>query len=160
MASIKKIPSDLGMVSLKERVAGYGIRANFGIRYGWMLVEDVALEGEPSLILDNFFRRGDSRVAAYKMIERAKEEAGEKGACAGLLHAERMLEQDAEIPVEWQDFNLLFTGTVWQYEDGRYVTPCLCHWRYGGWNLCFHCLDVRYYTPGVNNYYRLVRLGK
>ena len=121
---------------------------------GWELIENVALEGESILTLDTFLREDESSVIGHTMLERAKEDAEEKGARTGQLHAERMLEQQDKIPAEWQNFYLVFTGTVWRNSDGRIYVPFL-YWNDGRWRLRWRYLGTYW---SVNN--RLVRLGK
>ena len=121
---------------------------------GWELIENVALEGESILTLDTFLREDESSVIGHTMLERAKEDAEEKGARTGQLHAERMLEQQDKIPAEWQNFYLVFTGTVWRNSDGRIYVPYL-YWSDDEWRLRWRYLGTYW---SVNN--RLVRLGK
>jgi len=121
---------------------------------GWELIENVALEGESILTLDTFLREDESSVIGHTMLERAKEDAEEKGARTGQLHAERMLEQQDKIPAEWQNFYLVFTGTVWRSSGGFICVPCLC-WGGGEWRLSGGCLGSDW--DGLS---RLVRLGK
>ncbi len=45
---------------------------------GWKLTEDVAIEGEPTLMLDTFLSEGEFSVNDHTMLERAKKGAGEK----------------------------------------------------------------------------------
>jgi len=121
---------------------------------GWELIENVALEGESILTLDTFLREDESSVIGHTMLERAKEDAEEKGARTGQLHAERMLEQQDKIPAEWQNFYLVFTGTVWRGSSGDVCVPFLC-WGGVRWRLYWDFLD-----GGWSDSNRLVRLGK
>lgn len=121
---------------------------------GWELVENVTPEGEPTLALDTFLREGESRVIGHIMLERAKEDAEKRGARAGQLHAERMLKYQYKIPVEWREFYLMFTGTVWRSPRGVLYVPCL-RWYTAGWHLDWYWLGLNCY-----DYAHLVRLNK
>ena len=121
---------------------------------GWTLVENVALVGEPTLVLDTFLREGEQSVVGHTMLERAKEGVEESGARAGQLHAERILEHQDKIPVEWRKFYLVFTGTVWRNPDGNLFVPYL-YWRAARWRLGWSSLG-----SGWGGSPRLVRLGK
>ena len=118
-------------------------------RVGWTFVKDVVLEGERKLQLDTFLREGESYLVGHTMLERANQ----MGDCAGQLHAERMLEQQENIPVEWREFRLLFPGTVWRLPLGRLYVPYL-YWHAGGWRLYWYWLGLDF------NDCRLVRFGK
>jgi hypothetical protein len=120
----------------------------------WELIENVALEGEPTLTLDTFLLEGESRMIGHIMLERSKEDVENRGARAGQLHAERILEQQDKIPVEWRKFYLVFTGTVWRSPRGVLYVPCL-RWYAAGWHLDWYWLGLNCY-----DYDRLVRLGK
>jgi len=118
---------------------------------GWELVEDVgAVIGEPTLRLDEFLREGEPYVKGDAMLARAKE----MGGLAGQLHAERMLDQQDQISVEWRGKVLVFAGTVWRDPHGRLDVAYLS-WYGNGWRLHFGWL------AGVfDDSYRLVRLRK
>lgn len=151
MADTKTTPPALPTMVLPKPVEGFRFDKT---KDGWELVEDTPLEGEPTLILDTFLREGESSVVGHTMLERAKEGAEERGARAGQLHAERMLEHQEKIPVEWRKFYLVFTGTVWRDSDGDLFVPCL-YWDVGKWHLRWFCLG-----PDWGGFARLVRLGK
>lgn len=121
---------------------------------GWELVENIALEGEPTMSLDTFFAEGESYVVGNTMVERGKEGAEEKGALAGQLHAERMLGQQENIPAEWRRFYLVFGGTVWRNPEGNLYVAYL-FWYDGEWNLSWSWLGN---DLGSGNC--LVRVGK
>lgn len=78
-------------------------------RDGWKLMEDAGLgKGEFKLKLGEFFH-GEDYVVGHTMLEREKA-AGDR---AGQQHAERLMDQWDDIPVDWPEF-LVFTGTVWR----------------------------------------------
>ena len=122
----------------------------------YMLIEHTPIEGSPALILDTFLCEGESNVVGHTMLRRGKEGAKERGAGAGQLHAERMIEQQDKIPVEWQDFYLVFIGTVWCGPDGDLCVPYL-YYDDDGWHLDWRWLD---YDWGLNDDDRLVRISK
>lgn len=117
-------PFSLPTMKLQQHPSGFRFDKT---KDGWELVENIALEGEPNLILDNFLEEGESSLYGPTMLEIAKKNVGEKGALAGQLHAERMLEQIENIPDEWQEFYayLMFAGTVWRDKRGFLIVTCL-----------------------------------
>lgn len=118
---------------------------------GWKLVENVELgDGELTLQFDEFLKEGEDYVKGTIMMDRAKG----MGNLAGQLHAERMLEQQENIPKELRKFYLVFTGTVWRDPDGDLFVPYL-YWYGDEWILNFYWLDNGFYSYG-----RLARLRK
>ena len=106
---------------------------------GWELLEDVPVEGEPTLELAEFLRDGETSVRGTVMFDRAVE----LGNRAGQQHAERLLAQQQDIPEEWRQHYLVFPGTKWGRSDGRLVVPCLGWYSDGRrWILIWRCLDV------------------
>ena len=105
---------------------------------GWTLVEDV--EGDPlsadNLELVSFLRRREDHVSGETMRERAKKEK----ANLGQRQAEWLLEHQEEIPSDWQNYYLVFPGTVWQASGDDLGVPGLC-WHGDGWYLSFGWLE-------------------
>jgi hypothetical protein len=121
---------------------------------GWGLEEDVVTLA--TLRLDSLLREGESSLAGYTIRERDKEDAEEKGVCAGQLQAEWMLEHQDKIPVEWRSFYLVFTGTVWCSPGGNpYVSYMF--WGSGEWHLRWVSFGRR---DRYDDNFCLVRLGK
>lgn len=101
-------------------------------RDGYKLVENVEIEGEPTLVLGSFLFPGERYENGYEIQLRTREYAKEKGACAGQLHMERMIERRENIPIEWRECWLMFFGTVWCDSRGENHVPCLYysdHWE-------------------------------
>ena len=126
-----------------------------GFRYdkkkdGWKLESDCGpVVGEPTLYLEEFLCEGESYVKGDVMVARAKEMPGLP---AGQMHAERLLEQADQIPVEWRKFVLVFTDTVWLRPFGlRFVA--FLYWDGGGW-----CLRFGWLGGDFRSDYRVVRL--
>lgn len=121
---------------------------------GWTLEENIAIEGEPNLVLDTFLRKNESCVGGKAMLRRGKAGVEKKGALAGQLHAERMYMHPEDIPVEWQQFTLVFGGTVWRDNEGDLCVICL-RWDHTQWQI-----DTRWLKLGFDFHDRLVRIGK
>jgi len=120
----------------------------------WETTEDIgSVVGEPTLGLDEFLKDGESYVVGTTMVERAKV----LGNLAGQSHAERLLDNQQDIPVEWRQFVLVFAGTIRRCpSDNDLYVACLYGSDDGrGWVLGFGWLDGRF-----DGRYRLVRLGK
>jgi hypothetical protein len=58
------------------------------------------------------------------------------GGPTGQSHAERLLDQQDQIPVEWRGKVLVFAGTVWRDPIGILYVPCL-YWCGDQWFLDF-----------------------
>lgn len=97
---------------------------------GWTLLADVPPDGNSTLELTKFLKKGETYVKGEIMLERAKE----RGQMAGQCHAERMLGMVSQIPASWQDFVLVFPGTVWQDALGLRFVPVL-FWCGDAWDL-------------------------
>ena len=54
---------------------------------------------------------------------------------ASQVHAERMLQQQEDIPTEWEEFLLLFAGTTWCRADGASYIPYLYYGDDEEWHL-------------------------
>jgi len=122
-----------------------------GFRYdktkdGWVLVEDVLLTGEPTLSLSGFLEEGESSVLGEVMLERGKaNKAGELGPLAGQHHAEALLDQQDQIPVEWRGYYLVCPGTVWRVSGG-YRRVAYLYWYGRQWKLDFCWLGNDYWS--------------
>ncbi|MEK7579048.1 MAG: hypothetical protein AAB460_00740 [Patescibacteria group bacterium] len=123
--------------------------ANDKRKEGWELLEDEPLVGEPVLTLAEFLRDGEEYVGGEEMVTRATALDG----TTGQRHAEQLLGQQKDIPEEYRQFALVFTGTIWRRpeDSGRRVT-CLI-WGCGAWYLKFFWLGRAF-----GRYFRLVRL--
>jgi len=117
---------------------------------GWKLVENATCSGTEELELAEFLREGESYVGGNTMLARAKEQ----GNRAGQLHAERLLRQQDEIPTQWREFYLVFSGTVWRRPYGCLCVPYL-YWLGGRWVLYWGWLECLWRSRD-----RLVRLCK
>lgn len=115
---------------------------------GWELLEDVgftpALTSPAQLELVSFLEDNESYVNGETMLQRAR---GKLNANLGQQHAEWLLEHQVEIPEEFKEHYLAFTGTVWHRPHGRRHVPC------DGWRLNFRWLGNHW--DGID---RLVRL--
>jgi len=119
---------------------------------GWKLEKDCGpVVGEPSLFLAEFLREGENCVSGDIMVARAQEM---EGSGTGQFLAERMLEQADRIPVEWRQYYLVFTETVWVVPRGVRCVPYL---RWGGRQWCLYWY---YLADGWGSYFRVVRLRK
>ena len=117
---------------------------------GWKLESDIGpVVGEPTLFLEEFLREGESYVKGDVMVTRSKEMSGGP---TGQSHAERLLEQADQIPVEWRQFVLVFTDTVWVYPYGSRFVAYL-FWFGKRWFLYFFWLGCDF-----NSFFRVVRL--
>lgn len=119
---------------------------------GWELAENVELgNSEISLQLNSLLREGEKYVKGSVVLERAKQ----MGNLAGQLHAERLLGLQKSIPKEWENFYLLFAGTVWRDPKGTLREPGL-YWEGRKWYLEFDWFDGNIFSSNQ----RLVRLCK
>jgi len=92
---------------------------------GWECLEPVeAEEGEFEPFLQEFLREGESRVGGEEMIKRAESKTG-------LRHAEAMLRNQENIPVEWRKYYLVFPE-VWRSLFGVRRVWCL-YFNGGRW---------------------------
>jgi len=62
---------------------------------------------------------------------------------AGQTHAERALEMSDAIPASWQEFFLIFPGTVWQNGHKDKMLPCL-YFNGDNWEFAFTCLNRKF----------------
>jgi len=117
---------------------------------GWELVENVECLGTETLELAEFLHKGESYVGGDTMLARAKDH----GNRAGQLHAEQLLRQQDEIPAEWREYYLVFSGTIWRHPHGNLCVPCL-YWTGRRWFLDWAWLECSWGRRG-----RLVRFCK
>lgn len=107
---------------------------------GWKLLEDTPFEGLAQFWLSNFFEDDEDFIGGKIMLERGKNTAEQLGKLAGQHHAEAIHEHQNKIPAEWQSYDLIFGGTVWQgYNRSLWVT--FLHWSEGCWVVCFGCVE-------------------
>jgi len=118
---------------------------------GWTLLEDVPLEGTPTLELAEFLKDGENGVNGETMLSRAKE----LGNLCGQHHAERLLVLADHTPESWRDFNFVFPGTVWLASGGDRVVPSLRRHGDGRWGFFWNWLG-----DDLRRNVRLVRLSK
>lgn len=106
---------------------------------GWELLEDVGGEPIPAskLELVPFLKEGEEYIKGEELVRRAREELN---ANLGQRQVEHLLERQEEIPEEWREYYLVFTGTIWCDRGGPRYVPCL-YWYGGRWYLYFRWLD-------------------
>ncbi len=120
---------------------------------GWEGVEGTdfsALAGEETVEFATFLESDERYVNGTVMLERAKA----LGYRADQRHAEQMLAQQADIPVEYREFYLVFPGTIWRGPRGRLYAPFL-YWGGDAWYL-----DFRWLEGGWRSHCRVVRLRR
>lgn len=103
-------------------------------------IEDAIFDGEPDIVLDSPFEKGEEYIFGAEMARRAEANISEMGTCAGQLHARKMLEQKDRIPVVWRQFCLVFLGTKWRSLQGRKCIIYL-HWDGLRWDYDWRWLD-------------------
>ncbi len=117
----------------------------------WTLLED-AREPWPisvaNMELMPFLKEGENYVGGEEMVRRARKELNTN---LGQRHAEFLLEHQNEIPEEFRQYVLVFTGTIWRDRDGDRGVPCL-YWLSEQWYL-----DVDWLENGFSVDYRLPR---
>lgn len=117
---------------------------------GWKVVEDV---GEVELLLPDklelvpFLIEGKKYINREELVRRVKEQK----ANLGQRQAEYLFEHQEEIPKEWRQYYLVFTGTIWRGRYGPRRVPCLV-WRGGRW-----CFGFYWLGGGFGSRVRLVR---
>jgi hypothetical protein len=117
---------------------------------GWTLEADTpeAELFEPNqLELVSFLRERESWVSGEELMRRAVE----LKANLGQRQAEYLLKHQEQIPKEWRQYYIVFTGTTWRGRRGCRGVPCLYCFA-GRWRLRFHWLG-----GGFLSYDRLVR---
>ena len=107
---------------------------------GWELLEDVDFSPIIAEKLEpiTFLRAGENSISGREMVRRAREELR---ANLGQRHAEYLLEHQQDIPKEFREYYIVFTGTVWRPPGGRLLVACL-RWRGEQWVLNFSWLEA------------------
>ena len=119
---------------------------------GWKLIEPgkPVVAGEVKLELVEILQATEEYIDGICMLKRAKE----LGNHTSQFYAERMLDQQKNIPQSFRPFRLLFIGTVWLDFHSLHYVPCLsCHGY--DWHLGFNCIEIGYVSRC-----RFVLLGK
>ena len=117
---------------------------------GWKLLEHVSkrITCATDLELVSFLKGNESYLNGKELMWRARTELNVN---YGQEDAEWLLERQIEIPEEFRNFILLFTGSVWGFPGGNRRVACL-DWDGRRWILFFRWLDADFLS-----YYRLVR---
>lgn len=118
--------------------------------YGYTVLEDVTpsefkvvdLELVPFLNPEDGGRIGGETLRQRAVTLKAN---------LGLVNAKYILDHQSEIPTEFRDYVLVFTGTLLRVSGGGLHVACLC-WYGGCWHLDFDWLDCGFSGVG-----RLVR---
>ena len=120
---------------------------------GWTLIDHVPrhLVSTANLKLVPFLHEGEDSVRGYDLIGRARYKLGVN---FGQEDAEFLLDHQAEIPEEFRQYYLVFTGTIWLDSDGRLSVPYL-QWDEDRWILCWYWFDLPLDSRG-----RLIRPRK
>ena len=102
---------------------------------GWTLLENSPRRpiSVTDLDLVPFLRNGESNIEGEEMLRRARTDLN---ANYGQEDAEFLLEHQAEIPVEFRKFYLVFPATVWRGSGGGRDVSYL-YWDGGRWFLDF-----------------------
>lgn len=89
--------------------------------------EDVGpVVGEPTLELSEFLNEGEPYVVGTEMLKRAKAQ----GNLTGQSHAERLLDNRQDIPVEWRQY----VGLCWHSSAQPGRRPLRCLSQLGRWS--------------------------
>lgn len=125
-----------------KKVAVNGKSELIAAKYGYTVVEDVpSAKCEISgFEMVSFLNDGESFVKDKVMRERAVT----LKANFGLVDAKRMLDNQEEIPAEFQGKYLVFPGTLLRDSDGRLHIAFLC-WVGDRWHLHFHWVGGGFY---------------
>jgi len=116
---------------------------------GWEFVEDVPRSNFQikDLELVPYLKKDENRVDGETMRKRAVNLQANLGFADGKF----LLDHQVEIPVEFQDYYLLFAGTLLRRRVGGLFIAFLC------WNNDHWCLDFRRLDDDWCAYNRLVR---
>lgn len=114
-------------------------------RESWMVVEDV----QPTafkikdVVFVSFFERNEFYISGQEMRRRAALLHGN----LGLVDAKYLLEHQVEIPVVFQNYYIVFPGTVLQNSFNRrlYVPVLYWLWPTNSWDIYFAPLDNFWY---------------
>lgn len=139
MAAVEQLPT---MVLKPSPLKPDEVFRNDKTKDGWTLIKDTPLTSEPRLLLSGNVGSGDRRLDEMMLEERGTIIADNVGPLAGQHHAEAMLDQQDQIPVEWRSYCLIFPGTVWQDKHGDHWGAYV-DWDNGDsqWVLSFNCFD-------------------
>lgn len=126
----------LGNAEIRPHEAGSFAKPNLRFdkrKEGWELREHT---GRSIISVDDlepvpFLRDGEKSIKGYDLIGRARYELN---ANLGQEDAEFLLEHHVKIPKEFQQYHLVFMGTIWRRVDGLLCVPCL-YWYGGQWHL-------------------------
>ena len=120
---------------------------------GWKLLENASrkISSIGDLELVTFLKKGENSINGKEIVRRARVELD---ANYGQEDAEWLLEHQNEIPVEFREYYIVFTGTIWQHAVGHRNVLYL-HWSGRHWYLYFLWLDDGWYSDA-----RLVRPRK
>ncbi|GEM_PF-2025190 len=120
---------------------------------GWTLVEHCPrrITSVRDLELVSFLKQDENSVKGEEMVRRARVELD---ASYGQEDAEWLLGHQNEIPVEFQKYYLVFTGTIWRGSYGRRYVSYL-FWDGEHWCLSFFWLGHDFFSGD-----RLVRPRK
>jgi hypothetical protein len=100
---------------------------------GWTIVHDSqAKERVFKAELVEILELGEDKIGGEEFLQQidGAEDFG------GHRHAEAMVRQAEEIPEEWREYILVFTGTVWQTANGDRIIAGL-RWHGDHWRLTF-----------------------
>lgn len=105
---------------------------------GWELIRDVLdPTGFAVQSLEvNSFAEGTEDIIGDPMVQIILEMDG----LLGQWHAEYAVENQDQLPDQFQRYSLVFPGTVWRSPDGNHQVPCLTY-RQGQWDLIFGILE-------------------
>jgi|SRR3989338_3241729 len=113
---------------------------------GWKLLENSPrrITSVAGLELVPFLKKGESSIGGEELVRRAR---AELDANCGQEDAEFLLEHQKEIPEEFRQFYLIFTGTVWGGSGGGRDVAYLF---FDGerWCLDFHWLGLDFHSGG------------
>lgn len=128
-------------VELSESLFEYDMRKD----YGYELIEEGPQHPEGATIdnfkRQNFFRWYEEYITGKKLQRRAVR----LNANFGQHTAEYLLEHREDILEDWQDFSLVFPGTVWRDLNGGCIVPGL-YWNGKQWNLFSSGLKYGYFS--------------
>ena len=94
------------------------------------------------LRFDPFLEEGELQVLGNIMTERARK----LGDTVGQHHAERLLEQQINIPDELRPYILVFVDTVWEHGDKQIISYLSWSSELMGWTLNFACVESEFFN--------------
>jgi hypothetical protein len=140
--------------AIEGRFDGVSISVPFFVndktKDGWTLLENTPrrIIFMSSFEFIPFLKKTENSINGEEMVRRARVELD---ANYGQEDAEWLFEQQGGIPVRFQQYCLVFTGTIWRSAGGDRFVSCL-RWLDGRWALDFGWLNV-----GWGSHDRLVR---